>query len=228
MGIVFGFCLIVVSMFGSVRLLALNPLFFHSLYDHMELADTLHVSDTELDQTIDVLLDYILDKRSTIDTKITISGVEQTAFNEKEARHMVDVKSLYQNFFKVSMICFVLMIVLIVFFFKSSIVLFRGIWIASLITSIGLIGLGIWMAIDFTSFWLFFHTIFFDNDLFLLDPYTDFMINMLPEFVFSTLVGSIISLFVLIMAIFNGISIRKERQWKKSYLQVNHHDERNY
>lgn len=215
-------------MFGSVRLLALNPLFFHSLYDHMELADTLHVSDTELDQTIDVLLDYILDKRSTIDTKITISGVEQTAFNEKEARHMVDVKALYQNFFKVSMICFVLMIVLIVYFFKSSIVLFRGIWIASLITSIGLIGLGIWMAIDFTSFWLFFHTIFFDNDLFLLDPYTDFMINMLPEFVFSTLVGSIISLFVLIMAIFNGISIRKERQWKKSYLQVNHHDERNY
>ena len=47
---------------------------------------------------------------------------------------------------------------------------------------------GFWIFTDFTSFWTWFHTIFFTNQLWLLDPNTDFMICMLPETIFYKLV----------------------------------------
>ncbi|MCT1989293.1 DUF1461 domain-containing protein, partial [Helcococcus kunzii] len=37
------------------------------------------------------------------------------------------------------------------------------------------------ISIDFSSAFVKFHKIFFDNDLWLLDPKTDLMIRMLPE-----------------------------------------------
>ena len=51
--------------------------------------------------------------------------------------------------------------------------------------------LGTWAAMDFSSFWTFFHETLFWNDLWLFDTTESRMINMLPEQMFADIVGKI-------------------------------------
>ena len=83
----------------------------------------------------------------------------------------------------------------------------KGMIQASICLGIVLLFFGMWIAYDFTGFWTWFHTVFFSNDLWLLDPRTDFMICMLPEIIFNQLVISIIIEFVLMFAIALAFSI---------------------
>src|SRR5699024_3895128 len=50
--------------------------------------------------------------------------------------------------------------------------------------------------IDFNGFWIHFHKLLFSNDLWLLNPATDRMINMFPESFFNQMVINIIMLFL--------------------------------
>ena len=67
----------------------------------------------------------------------------------------------------------------------------------------------IWILADFTGFWTTFHQLFFTNDLWLLNPATDRMINLFPEAFFSHLVIRILLWFLafylpcLIVAFYN-------------------------
>jgi integral membrane protein (TIGR01906 family) len=49
---------------------------------------------------------------------------------------------------------------------------------------------------NFTLYWDYFHYIFFDNDLWQLDPRTDVLIQMVPEEFFYDLVVRIIFYFI--------------------------------
>ena len=59
------------------------------------------------------------------------------------------------------------------------------------------IAISIYALIDFNSFWLNFHYVFFDNDLFLLDPNVSIMINMFPETFFFDMVFGIVLYHIL-------------------------------
>lgn len=48
--------------------------------------------------------------------------------------------------------------------------------------------LGIWVAVDFNSFWINFHYLFFDNDLWILSYRTDRMIRICPQQLFYDIV----------------------------------------
>ena len=56
--------------------------------------------------------------------------------------------------------------------------------------------LGMWAATGFDDFWTHFHQLFFDNDLWLMDPATDFMIRICPAGLFEELIGRILLWFV--------------------------------
>ena len=58
----------------------------------------------------------------------------------------------------------------------------------------------IWAIVDFDTFWVDFHYLFFDNDLFFLDPNTSIMINMFPDTFFLDLVRDIVAEFIAIAA----------------------------
>jgi len=50
---------------------------------------------------------------------------------------------------------------------------------------------------DFTPYWNYFHYIFFDNDLWLLDPQVDILIQIVPEQFFFDIVTRIMTHFIL-------------------------------
>jgi integral membrane protein (TIGR01906 family) len=65
---------------------------------------------------------------------------------------------------------------------------------------------GVWIitavlaAIDFAGFWTVFHKIFFRNDLWLLNPSTDFLIRMMPQRFFVGMVTHIVKGFFITYA----------------------------
>lgn len=199
----FGWCLIIVCVVASIQTWALSSRFYIQKYEQIDLAQQLDVTSEDLNKSITVLLDYLEDKREDINETIEKNGKKQEAFDQREKLHMVDVKNLYQNVLKVSYLCIGLMIVLIFYFFrKKQIVAYltQGYIRASLCFLTFVTLLGIWIVTDFTDFWIHFHHVFFpQNDYWLLTPGKDFMIDMLPEEVFETLVIRIVITVVLIL-----------------------------
>ncbi len=51
----------------------------------------------------------------------------------------------------------------------------------------------------FSKYFIVFHKIFFDNDLWILDPKTDILINMVPEIFFFQTTMLIVALFVIMV-----------------------------
>lgn len=190
---IFGWCLIIVSVVVSIQCTALDENFYLSRYEKMDLAYDIGTNSHDLNQSIVVLLDYLKDQRDDMDLEITWNDHEQLAFNEKEKAHMVDVKTLYQNAILIAKVSFILLILIGLYFFIFDrklmwAYLSKGFLISFVCLLVALAFFGFWILTDFTSFWTWFHTIFFSNQLWLLDPSTDFMICMLPETIFYQIV----------------------------------------
>ena len=101
---VWGWLFLIVCVVGSIHSVALNENFYIARYESMDLAQQLHVSSDDLNSSIRLLLDYIRDDTDSLESSITVSGQKQETFNEREKSHMVDVKALYQNCIRVSMV----------------------------------------------------------------------------------------------------------------------------
>ncbi len=192
---IWGWCFIIICVVFSIKITAINPDFYVPKYESMNLADEIGVSSSDLNKSINILLDYLADSRDNIDSKITWYGNKQAMFNEKEKAHMVDVKKLYQNALKVGYMSTLVFVLILIYFFVNErknkfAYLSKGVVRAALSFVVLLAFFGFWIFTDFTSFWTWFHTLFFTNQLWLLDPNTDFMINMLPETIFYQLVLS--------------------------------------
>lgn len=184
--------------------MALNKDFYTSRYEKMNLAESLHVSKEDLNQSIGLLLEYIRDDTDSLDQTITIQGQKKETFNEREKEHMVDVKQLYQNAIRVGIISFIGLLAILFYMIKtqqkkSLSYLTKGLLQAGICLILLFVFFGIWIGIDFTGFWTWFHTVFFSNNLWLLDPATDFMINMLPETIFYQLVLSCVLMVCILL-----------------------------
>ena len=62
--------------------------------------------------------------------------------------------------------------------------------------------LGLVISTDFTKYFIVFHKIFFNNDLWVLDPRTDMLINIVPEGFFFDTAARIAMVFAGIVMVF--------------------------
>lgn len=119
-------------------------------------------------------------------------------FGEKEKLHMIDVKDLFikgNRIRNVSLILIISSFIGLIVNDKKSI---SNILILSSIISFSLIGLlSLLMYINFNKYFTYFHEIFFTNDLWLLNPKTDILIQMLPLQFFYSIATKIATIFVL-------------------------------
>lgn len=125
-------------------------------------------------------------------------------FDEREVEHMKDVEDLFHYGFILKRVLFTISFIAIVYIiinkkylYKNLDIIFKGFFVLW-----GLIGgLFILTIFDFTKYFTYFHLIFFDNDLWILDPDTSLMINMLPETFFINIFRNIVILFLIILLI---------------------------
>ena len=168
----------------------------------MDMDDTMHVTHE--------MMDYLVGKRESLDDIMaTVAGKEREFFNADEKAHMDDVWGLFQGGLMIRRISVVGMILCFAacrLLKKSTRGRYPVIFRRTLYVSIAVLAaLGIGFASNFSRAFVIFHEIFFDNDLWIMDPATDLMIRMLPEGFFADCVlrigVTIIVVLVLLWAL---------------------------
>ena len=201
---------ILITFFASISIMCFNTDFYRYEYAKNNVAEKINISDNDLMKATDVLLGYIKNSNDSLDVDVKIGDNIEKMFNQREIDHMVDVKNLYQKALKVMYVSIGAAMGILFYFllFEKRYLSFltRG-FLRVLYTVLMLLSFfGIWIFTDFTSFWNWLHTLLFTNDLWLLDPRTSFMINMLPEIIFNQLVLAIVFyliLFIVPLTIFS-------------------------
>jgi integral membrane protein (TIGR01906 family) len=141
---------------------------------------------SELDRAGRDIIDYFENDARDLRIVVTVNGVEEPLYNDRETAHMRDVKRLMRALYRVNEIALVVVlgyIALAVLWSRERSV--RGLATLSLagLAAGGLV-VGVIAAFALTGFdqaWTAFHEVAFRNDLWRLDPDTDRLIQMFPE-----------------------------------------------
>lgn len=160
------------------------------LYDYgwwrNDIANRTGLSVEELNNGADQIKEYFGNDAEFLDLRVNFGGSEVSLYKEREILHMVDVKALMQGVFSITRWSGIALLVLLVvgaFVFKrdAAPLLLRSLRWSAIGTGVFLVVFGATAAINFG--WLFtqFHFLSFANDLWLLDPYRDYLIIMFPQ-----------------------------------------------
>lgn len=163
----------------------------------MKMDDLLYVSQE--------MMDYLRGDREDLSVITTIGQEERDFFNQREKDHMADVQALFLAGLmirRIALAVFMITLFLLWFIKQKEEKLLRFLAKGYLIvTGIVILISGIivaFMARDFSKAFTIFHEIFFTNDLWILDPKTDLLINVLPE-------GFFIDTGIEVLTVFAGM-----------------------
>ena len=163
------------------------------------------------------MMTYLRGNRADLVVDTVVNGEEREFFNDREKAHMVDVQNLFIGGLWMRRIALLIFALAVVAMIKMKVDWKR------LLPKSFLIGLGAFVGItagagllfmsDFNKYFTMFHEIFFDNDLWLLDPGTDLLIRMLPEGFFMDMVVRIGIIFLILLLL--GVVISIIALWKQ-------------
>ena len=160
------------------------------LYDYgwwrNDIANRTGLPVDQLNRGADQIKDYFNNDEELLDLRVDYAGTEVSLYKEREVLHMVDVKALMQTVFATtrwSGVVLLLLLAIGLITLKQEVfpLLLRSLRWSAIGTGAFLVIFGGAAAIDFG--WLFtqFHFLSFANDLWLLDPYNDYLIIMFPQ-----------------------------------------------
>lgn len=197
-------------LLGSIYGVAQDRGFYAWEYERLGTYEYVGMSEEDLGRATEALLEYMREADADkalgiLNVNAVVHGVSRQVFNEKEMTHMADVRDLYQ---RGSVLCRIFAGVLagvvcfLIFYlwrrgrdggYKRGLRwVLRGFWIGS---GLGLGVLGVlvcYAALDFSGFWTALHEMVFTNDLWLLDPREDILIQMMQGDLFFDMVVRII------------------------------------
>ena len=177
----------------------------------MSLDDAVHVTED--------MLEYCIGRLDTLDdTEATIDGVTAPFFTDREKAHLADCRELFLKGIRARVIACLILVAFVIFIYvhngkqKTPVLLAEG-----YLRSLGFVAvmaavIAILCVIDFTQVFTVFHHIFFDNDLWILDPRKDNLINIMQEDVFSDAAMWIAGIWLSAAALFaaaSAVVIRK-------------------
>ena len=197
-----GIALMVTLLLTAVDLCCFFKPFYHYEYAAGKQAEKIGMSEEGLNEATDALLDYLHGSRDDIFVETEVYGEKREVYNQREKLHMIDVRNLYQSAVLVRNVLAVSSLLIFLYLYwknhDSFPVLFKnGLKHGFLCLLLLVLFVSVWAIADFDAFWLNFHYVFFDNDLFLLDPNTSIMINMFPSVFFMHMVFMIIIVYGL-------------------------------
>lgn len=179
----------------------------------MSLDDAVHVTED--------MLEYCIGRLDTLDdTEATIDGVTAPFFTDREKAHLADCRELFLKGIRARVIACLILAAFVIFIYvhngkqKTPVLLAEG-----YLRSLGFVAvmaavIAILCVIDFTQVFTVFHHIFFDNDLWILYPDRDNLINIMQEDVFSDAAMWIAGIWLAVSALIAVgcvIVIRKDR-----------------
>lgn len=160
------------------------------LYDYgwwrNDIANRTGLPTSQLNRGADQIKEYFGNDAELLDLRVNYVGTEVSLYKEREILHMVDVKALMQAVFAITRwtgVALLLLLAVGLLMLKEQVfpLLLRSLQWSAIGTGAFLVVFGGTAAIDFG--WLFtqFHFLSFANDLWLLDPYNDYLVIMFPQ-----------------------------------------------
>lgn len=197
--------------------------FYEREYKKYQVADSLNMTMDNIMDVTDQMMAYLIGNKAELSVITDVDGETQDFFNEQDRFHMGEVKDLFLGGLKIRniMLVAVLLILILLAARKADLIklLPRAYFVTLGITGVITVVLGGLFASDFDKYFRIFHEIFFDNDQWMFDPATDYMIRMLPEGFFYDFVFRIGGFFVGSLAALGGVSavcIFREKRKKKN------------
>ncbi len=194
----------------SVETHTFNKDFYINSYKENKVSETSGKTLQELDEITEDLFDYLKGKAN--------DSLLEKNFNKREILHMRDVKMLfkYGYMLKYFSLALSLLSIGVLCYLKKYVSLGKSLFYGPFIWWGMMIILFLLSLSDFNKYFTYFHLIFFNNDLWLLDPKTDLLIQMLPLEFFIGIFKNIILLFLLLLSILQlagYIVLRKGKDW---------------
>ncbi len=184
--------------------------FYEREYKKYQVADSLNMTMDNIMDVTDQMMAYLIGNKAELSVITDVDGETQDFFNEQDRFHMGEVKDLFLGGLKIRniMLVAVLLILILLAARKADLIklLPRAYFVTLGITGVITVVLGGLFASDFDKYFRIFHEIFFDNDQWMFDPATDYMIRMLPEGFFYDFVFRIGGFFVGSLAVLGGVS----------------------
>jgi len=157
--------------------------FYAAQYSALGVPEDLRVDLPTLMGYTEVLILYLQGEVPSPNVVATVRGRNGLLYGEREVKHLRDVRELFALTFLVRNVSVVVLMLLLLFLLWLR-NLSRGasgyLYGSAVIFGLLLIG-GILAALDFTRYFTLFHLLTFDNDLWLLNPATEYLIRMVPE-----------------------------------------------
>lgn len=152
---------------------------------------------------------YLNGSVSSMDISLPLTGISQRVFNQKELMHMEDIAALIALGKKVLAAGSIFVLAVLAFYaFKKKLTLLnRALGRCTLIFFILLIVLALWVLIDFDSLFLLFHRLLFTNDLWLLNPAQDRLIQLMPLPFFIAYGKTLVLSYVLLLLVFFFVTL---------------------
>ena len=212
-GIFTAFCLMIILLITSVEAVVYwTPGYFEREYTKYNVLDSLpSMTMEDLLEVTDEMMDYLRGEREDLHVVTVMDGQEREFFNEREIAHMEDVQVLFLRAMSLRRACIFICVLCLGFLFLTKAPV-RRVLPPSICAGTGLFfGITAILALiisgDFTKYFVIFHHIFFDNDLWILDPATDMLINIVPEGFFMDTAARIALLFGASSAVLFGICL---------------------
>ena len=185
-GILFALCLILTLLITSVEAVAYwMPEYYENEYRKYQVAETVQMEMEDLLEVTDQMMAYLRGDREDLHITTVVGGQTREFFNDREIAHMEDVRGLFLGGLLLRSLCIrgagLCLILLAAMRARLSQVLPRSICAGTGLFFLLACILAAVISTDFTRYFTIFHQIFFDNDLWILDPRTDLLINIVPE-----------------------------------------------
>ena len=155
-------------------------------FDRHNVAYSTNLTESQLSEVATQIRDYFNSDEELLDVRVVINGAVWPLFNEREIIHMRDVKELLHAAYRVQEGTF-----LFLFTFCMVGFLIMGNEFAERIRMLFLIGtvfiyvaigvIGLVSLVGFNLLFRWFHEISFNNDFWLLDPQTSFLVHLFPQ-----------------------------------------------
>ena len=170
----------------NIRFLASDTGYLEGGLRRHDAAQNTGIALNELDYAVGAIVRYFEDDADTLRILVFTGGQETALFSEEETLHMEDVKGLMRTIFRANEVAlgFVLAYVAATVLWageRSGRTLAKETLAAVGAGALVGVAVGIVALVGFDGAWNQLHEILFTNDLWLLDPRTDRLIQMFPE-----------------------------------------------
>jgi integral membrane protein (TIGR01906 family) len=171
---------------SGVRWVALSESFYQREFAKYRIGQTTGFSDAELGSVAQAFHDYFQSEPGPMEVTIQRPDGPTALFNEREIAHMTDVQALMHRIFGIWTIAIAALLIsgLVIVLADpptGAPALARAAAIGSGLAVLLVGALGAASLFDFSELFLRFHLLSFSNDLWLLDPRRDRLIQLFPQ-----------------------------------------------